>query len=258
MPDTEPFDFMATFREKLVGRTALLLEDEDIVREHVAGSLRGIGFARVDGVLTGEEAVALAERGRYDVLILDRMTASMDGLTALRTIRAGRHATTPAIFLTALGSERSRLEGLSEGDDYLIKPVSDEELFARLAVLLRRAERSTPMAGEAPVTAGLLTVWPTAMRATLAGVPIDLTPREFRVLALLAENAGLPVTRSMLWSRCWASYTFEPSNFTNTIDVQISRLRRKLAAAGEASGIDTDGMIAAVRVQGIVLRPPCA
>lgn len=254
----DPHDILHAFRERLIGRSALLLEDEDTVRAHVGALLRSVGFARVDEATTGEEAVASADRDRYDVLILDRMTPAMDGLSALQAIRrAGRNRTTPAIFLSALGSQRNRLEGLAEGDDYLVKPVSDEELFARLAVLLRRSERSVAEA-EHILSAGLLSIDRQAQNATLAGAPIDLTPREFAVLTLLAENAGLPVTRSMLWSTCWQSYTFEPSNFVNTIDVQISRLRRKLATAGETVGIDTGTMIVAVRVQGIMLRPPCA
>lgn len=257
--EADPHDILHAFRERLVGRSALLLEDEDTVRDHVAALLHSVGFARVTEVSTGEEAIDRAARDRYDVLILDRMTTSMDGLSALQAIRrSGKNQATPAIFLSALGSQRNRLEGLAEGDDYLVKPVSDEELFARLAVLLRRSERGAAEAGDHGLTVGALSIDRQSMRATLKGTPIDLTPREYAVLSLLAENAGLPVTRSMLWSTCWRSYTFEPSNFVNTIDVQISRLRRKLAAAGEAHGIDTTAMIVAVRVQGIMLRSPCA
>lgn len=250
-------DIMATFREKLIGRSALVLEDEDTMRDHMVRMLRDIGFSHIDEATTGEEAVARADRHRYDVLILDRMTASMDGVTALRAIRqSATNAATPAIFLSALGSERHRLEGLAEGDDYLVKPVSDEELFARLAVLLRRAERPRSQPDDAPLTVGILSIDRQRLSATLGGMPIDLTPREFSVLAVLAENAGLPVTRSMLWSRCWQSFTFEPTNFVNTIDVQISRLRRKLVAVGDACGVDASAMIVAVRVQGIMLCPP--
>jgi len=256
--DADPHDILCAFRERLVGRSALLLEDEDTVRDHVARLLHSVGFAYVAEVTTGEEAIDLARHERYDVLILDRMTRSMDGLSALQAIRrSGRNQSTPAIFMSALGSQRNRLEGLSEGDDYLVKPVSDEELFARLAVLLRRAERGGSRAGDQMLTVGALSIDRQSMRAMLKGTPIDLTLREYAVLSLLAENAGLPVTRSMLWSTCWQSYTFEPSNFVNTIDVQISRLRRKLAAASEGHGIDTTAMIVAVRVQGIMLRPPC-
>ncbi len=252
-------DYMGMFRERLVGRTALLLEDEDTVRDHVASLLWSVGFARVDQAITGEEAVAHAHRRAYDICILDRMTPAMDGLTALRSIRASPlNTATPAVFLSALGSERHRLEGLAEGDDYLVKPVSDAELFARIAVLLRRSARSTGAADDGPLAVGALTVDRHTLRATMAGNVIDLTSREFAVLALLAENAGMPVTRSMLWAQCWPTFTFEPSNFVNTIDVQISRLRRKLTIAGNAAGIDASGVIVAMRVQGFVLRPPCA
>ena len=248
-------DPMQAFRALLVGRAALLLEDEPAVSAHIAHILRDIGFGRVDCVETGEAAVALALSRTYDVLILDRMTSSLDGLTALARIREqDSGAGVPALFLTALGSERHRLEGLaSGGDDYLVKPVSDEELLARVAVLLRRRSWSRGD-GSDTVTVGEMVLSKGALQATLKGHPIDLTAREFAILALLADNAGLPVTRSMLWSRCWSSYNFQPANFGNTIDVHISRLRRKLEAAGAAAGVDASDLIVAVRTQGIMLR----
>ncbi|RYY32668.1 MAG: response regulator transcription factor [Sphingomonadales bacterium] len=247
-------DPMEAFRTLLVGRAALLLEDEPSVSAHIEHALKAIGFARVDCVTTGEEAVEHALTNTYDILILDRMTPSLDGLSALSQIRArDGGAAVPALFLTALGSERHRIEGLaSGGDDYLVKPVSDEELLARVAVLLRR-RNWRPDPGET-VTVGQIAISKGALRATLAGAPIDLTAREFAILALLADNAGLPVTRSMLWSRCWSNYNFQPGNFGNTIDVHISRLRRKLEAAGEAAGVNVSDLIVAVRTQGIMLR----
>lgn len=251
-------DPMQAFRALLVGRAALLLEDEPAVSAHIKHTLTNIGFARVDCVETGEEAVELALSRSYDVLILDRMTQSLDGLSALSQIRArdGKKEV-PALFLTALGSERHRLEGLaSGGDDYLVKPVSDEELLARIAVLLRRRSWSRDENKGDVVTVGQITLAKGALRATLDGQPIDLTAREFAILALLADNAGLPVTRSMLWSRCWSSYNFQPANFGNTIDVHISRLRRKLQAAGATAGVDASDLIVAVRTQGIMLRNP--
>lgn len=257
MTDNLLDDPMQAFRALLVGRAALLLEDEPAVSAHIVHTLRGIGFDRIDCAESGEAAIALALANSYDVLILDRMTTSLDGLSALRHIREqGKGGDVPALFLTALGSERHRLEGLaSGGDDYLVKPVSDEELLARVAVLLRRRGRAR-IGGDDSVTVGHIALVKGALRATFGDHPIDLTAREFSILALLADNAGLPVTRSMLWSRCWSNYNFQPSNFGNTIDVHISRLRRKLEAAGSVAGIDASDLIVAVRTQGIMLRTP--
>jgi two-component system OmpR family response regulator len=250
-------DSMQAFRTLLVGRAALLLEDDPAVSAHIHHILTNVGFARIDCVDRGEDAVALAAAHSYDILIFDRMTASLDGLAALAQIRAREvRAATPALFLTALGSERHRIEGLaSGGDDYLVKPVSDEELLARIAVLLRRRQWSRADAGQADsIAIGPLTILKSALRATLGGQLVDLTPREFAILALLADNVGLPVTRSMLWSICWSNYNFQPASFGNTIDVHISRLRRKLQAAGKLVGVDTVDMIVAVRTQGMMLR----
>lgn len=249
---------MAELRALLVGRSALVLEDEAPVAEHIVHCLKQAGFARVDLVDIGEAAIEKARAHEYDILLLDRMTPSLDGLAALSAIRrlpAGNGA--PALFLTALGSERHRIEGLAAGgDDYLVKPVSDEELLARVAVLLRRQMRAAaPADRSAPIQLGLLALVQSELRASLAGAPIDLTAREYSILQVLGENAGLPVTRSMLWSRCWSNYTFQPSNFANTIDVHISRLRRKLAAAGEQAGVDASDAIVALRTQGFTLRP---
>jgi two-component system OmpR family response regulator len=241
-----------------VGRSALVLEDEAPVAEHIVHCLKRAGFARVDQVADGEAAIDRARDSEYDILLLDRMTPSLDGLAALAAIRRfPSAAATPALFLTALGSERHRIEGLAAGgDDYLVKPVSDEELLARVAVLLRRQMRvQASVDRTAPIHLGALLLMPRELRVSLAGTVIDLTAREFSILQTLAENAGLPVTRSMLWSRCWSNYTFQPSNFANTIDVHISRLRRKLAAAGEQAGVDASDAIVALRTQGFTLRP---
>lgn len=255
MLDTPTDALMDAFRALLVGKRALVLEDDADLCAHIAGSLAAAGFADVDCVMTGEEAIERALRRDYDVLILDRTTPSLDGLSALIEIRRRSPRHVPALFLTSLGSERSRIEGLAGGgDDYLVKPVSDEELLARVAALLRRHPPERGAATLETIEVGPLSVMPRALRATLGGVEADLTPREFSILALLAENAGLPVTRSMLWSRCWSTYNFQPSNFANTIDVHVSRLRRKLEAAGTAAGIEARDMIVAVRVQGIMLR----
>lgn len=246
-----------SFRQLFLGRSALILEDEGEVAELIATALDRAGFARVDVVANGVEAVARAGTDPFDVLILDRQTPELDGLEALGRIRSegGRSARAPALFLTALGSERHRIEGLAGGgDDYAVKPLSEIELLARLAALLRRREwdGASPAGGE--LVCGPLRIDAGTMTASLCGNALELTAREFSILSLLARNIGLPVTRSMLWSVCWSTYNFVPANFANTIDVHVSRLRRKLEAAGGELPAGLTPLVVAVRSQGLMLR----
>lgn len=246
-----------SFRRLFLGRSALILEDEAEVAELIAAALERAGFDRVDVVGNGREAVERAGTDAFDILILDRQTPELDGLGALGSIRSGggRSNRAPALFLTALGSERHRIEGLAVGgDDYAVKPLSEIELLARLAALLRRREWDGAATSETALDCGPLRIDTGAMTATLCDQPLDLTAREFSILSLLARNIGLPVTRSMLWSVCWSTYNFVPANFANTIDVHVSRLRRKLEAAGGDLPASLNPMIVAVRSQGLMLR----
>ncbi|MBV7256881.1 response regulator transcription factor [Pacificimonas sp. WHA3] len=248
------------FRALFVDRSALLLEDEPAVAGYLASVLSRNGFTSVDTVASGEDAVRHAGARTYDVLILDRMTAGLDGLGALAQIRAGdgpsRRA--PALFLTALGSERHKIEGLAAGsDDYAVKPLSDVELLARVAALLRRfawAKEAAPAGQDMTISIGSLILDPGKMTAELCGHNLDLTPREHSILQLLARNVGLPVTRTMLWSECWSNYNFMPENAANTIDVHMSRLRKKLDPACDCLPDELCPIIVSVRSQGLMLR----
>ncbi len=255
----QEYDMMIeqSFRSLFLGRSALILEDESEVAELIATALDRAGFGRVDVVGTGTAAVDRASLEPFDILILDRQTPELDGLGALGRIRSegGRSTRAPALFLTALGSERHRIEGLAGGgDDYAVKPLSEIELLARLAALLRRREWDGASPAGDELICGPLTIDAGTMRASLCGNMLDLTAREFSILSLLARNIGLPVTRSMLWSVCWSTYNFVPANFANTIDVHVSRLRRKLEAAGTELAADLNPLIVAVRSQGLMLR----
>ena len=246
-----------TFRRLFLGRSALILEDEEEVADLLASALRRAGFDRVEVTGDGLEAVRLAGESCYDVLILDRQTPGIDGLGALGRIRdaSGQSTRAPALFLTALGSERHRVEGLAGGgDDYAVKPLSEIELLARLAALLRRRAWDSGAGEDGALVCGPLRIDPGSMTASLCGAQLDLTAREFAILSLLARNAGLPVTRSMLWSICWSTYNFVPANFANTIDVHVSRLRRKLEAAASCIPAHLSPLIVAVRSQGLMLR----
>lgn len=253
-------DPFAQLAEGFAGRVALLLEDEPALSEHVAGRLRRAGFARVDQVDTGEAALEAAEREAYDILVLDRLTRGLDGLETLKRIRAGGgpSADAPALMLTALGGERQKVEGLMGGaDDYMAKPVGDEELLARIAAQLRRAGRRARPAG-ADVVNGPFRLSPGARtlrfekdgRAHL----VDLSPLEFAIVQELMTARGQPVTKTMLWDRCWVEWKFLPDNFVNIIDARISALRRRLKEQCPELPEDLHPLIVSARSQSLVFR----
>jgi DNA-binding response OmpR family regulator len=259
---TDPADPYAALTRIFEGRTALLLEDDAALADHVAGKLDRAGFGGVDRAVTGEEAISKASERAYDVLILDRITPGMDGLSALNAIRGGDgpSAEAPALFLTALGGERQKVEGLMAGaDDYVAKPVGDEELLARVAAQLRRTKRAN---GDAPK--GELTNGPFRLSTgarTLAFHPqgaqprmLDLSPLEFAIVAELMAARGQPVTKSMLWDRCWIEWKFLPDNYVNIIDARISALRRRLKEQCPELPESLHPLIVSARSQSLVFR----
>jgi two-component system OmpR family response regulator len=199
----------------------LLIEDDRQMADYLRKALGEVG-AVTDYAADGREGLLLAAGGDYDALILDRMLPSLDGLAILRTLRASGNQT-PVLILSALGEVDDRVEGLrAGGDDYLVKPFAFSELHARLEALLRRGS------GEAPETrlrVGDLEIDLLKREVVRAGRPIQLQPREFRLLEYLMRHAGQVVTRTMLLEQVW-DYHFDPQ--TNVIDVHISRLRGKI------------------------------
>lgn len=259
---SDPADPYATLSRIFAGRSALLLEDDAALADHVAGKLDRAGFGSIDRAVTGEEAIALASANRYDVMILDRITPGMDGLSALDSIRngAGPSAEAPALFLTALGGERQKVEGLMAGaDDYVAKPVGDEELLARVAAQLRRAGRSNGDAPRSELTNGPFRLSHGAR--TLAYQPpggegrmLDLSPLEFAIVGELMAARGQPVTKSMLWDRCWVEWKFLPDNYVNIIDARISALRRRLKEQCPELPDSLHPLIVSARSQSLVFR----
>ncbi len=199
----------------------LLIEDDRQMADYLRKALGEVG-AVTDYAGDGREGLLLAASGDYDALILDRMLPGLDGLGILRTLRASGNRT-PVLILSALGEVDDRVEGLrAGGDDYLVKPFAFSELHARLEALLRRGS------GEAPETrlrVGDLEIDLLKREVLRAGRPIQLQPREFRLLEYLMRHAGQVVTRTMLLEQVW-DYHFDPQ--TNVIDVHISRLRGKI------------------------------
>ena len=219
----------------------LLVEDDPSVAAYIRKALEEGGHV-VDLRSDGRAGLLQASTERYDLILLDRMLPHVDGLKILQTLRATGDST-PVLILSALGDVDERVKGLrAGGDDYLPKPVAMSELLARVEALARRG----PLAEEpAEMRVGPIVIDRLAHRVELEGRPVDLTPREYRILELLARHAGRVVTRSMLLEHVW-NYHFDPQ--TNVIDQHLSRLRHKLAA------ISAIPLVHTVRGAGYTLR----
>jgi len=170
----------------------------------------------------GAAALACLARRSFDLLILDVMMATVDGLELLRRLR--KEANIPVLVLTALADEKDRILALELGaDDCLVKPFSVRELVARLRAILRRSANGRP--DSAPLALGALAIYPATMAATLAGVPVRLTTAEFMLLEALARSAGRVQSRETLTYQALGR-PLEP--FDRSIDTHISNIRRKL------------------------------
>lgn len=205
-----------------MGRKILLVEDDGETAAYVANGLREEGHL-VEAVTDGSEGLFRATGETFDLIILDRMVPALDGLSALKALRAAGIAT-PVLILSALASVSDRIDGLDAGsDDYLVKPFAFAELLARVNALLRRSEARPP--ADPRIVVGDLEIDPLSRTVKRAGRPIELKPREYRLLEYFARNHGRVVTRTMLLEQVW-DYHFDPG--TNVIDVHVSRLRRRL------------------------------
>jgi two-component system, OmpR family, response regulator len=221
----------------------LVVEDDRETASYLHKGLSESGYV-VDRAGDGREGLFLASSGGYDAIVLDRMLPGMDGLAVLGALRAAG-IRTPALILSALGSVDDRVKGLRAGsDDYLVKPFAFSELLARIEALLRRG---TVMPAATTLRVADLELNLLTRTVKRAGKPIDLLPREFRLLEYLMRNAGHVVTRTMLLEHVW-DYHFDPQ--TNVIDVHVSRLRQKIDKSFERPLLHT------VRGAGYSLRAP--
>ena len=198
-----------------------IVEDDQEAAAYMVKGLKESGYV-VDHVVDGREALYRVAAETYDVVVVDRMLPSVDGLTIVKTMRSAGNQT-PVLILSALGDVDDRVKGLKAGgDDYLVKPYAFAELLARLEALLRRGRSDAPgtLLKVADLEMDLV-----ARTVRRAGQPIELKPKEFALLEYLMRHAGHVVTRTMLLENVW-DYSFDPQ--TNVIDVHVSRLRHKI------------------------------
>jgi len=201
----------------------LVVEDEASLAQQLTSSIAEAGYA-VDHAADGEQADFLAQTEQYDAMVLDLGLPKIDGLTLLRKWRHAGLAT-PVLVLTARGSWHEKVRGIDDGaDDYVSKPFRIEEVLARLRALLRRAGGYATR----ELRAGSLTLDPRAARVTLDGAPVKLTSHEFRVLSYLMHHRGRVVSQPELIEHIYAQ---DFDRDSNTVEVFIARLRRKLGAS---------------------------
>ena len=235
----------------------LIVEDDDAIARPLAKGLEREGLD-VDRVETGTDALDHSATGDFDVVLLDLGLPDRDGFDVCRELRA--RSDVPIIVVTARSEEVDRVVGLELGaDDYIVKPFGFRELLARIrAVARRRAPVSTPLGDDVAfgngtghggehgsvVEVGTLTVDRRTRRVTVDGNPVALTPKEFDLLAFLADDAGAVRPRQELLENVWDPHWYGP---TKTLDVHVAAVRRKL---GDPSVIET------VRGVGFRLKTP--
>lgn len=220
----------------------LVVEDEPELAEVLKQGLKEEHYA-VDVAADGEHGLFQAQTYPYDLIILDILLPRLDGLSLLKALRAGGNAV-PILLLTAKDELSDKVQGLDLGaDDYLTKPFGFSELLARVRALLRRG-KGPPLR---VLHVGDLTVDLFAHRVTRNGQEIELTAKEYEVLAYLARHADRVVTRTELSEHVWAG---DFDSFSNVIDVFVYRLRQKVDQ-GRASKL-----LHTVRGAGYILKSP--
>lgn len=217
----------------------LIVEDDDEIAQVLQRSLRLEGYeTRI--AADGEAALGAAAEYVPDLVVLDLGLPKMDGIEVARRLRAADDV--PILVLTARDAVESRVEGLDSGaDDYLVKPFERQELLARLRALLRRR----PPRGSASLVVADLQLNPDTHEVRRGERPVELTQREFELLEYLMRNERIVVPRQRLLEDVWG---YDPFATTNTIEVFVSNLRRKLEAGGEPRLLHT------IRGAGYVLR----
>ena len=199
----------------------LIVEDEPDLLASLAQALREEGYA-VDTADNGDDGLFNAEGTDYDAIILDVMLPGLDGWEVLKRLRATKQ--TPVLMLTARDQSRDRVRGLDTGaDDYVVKPFDLNEIFARLRALIRRTNHKTTNL----IELGPVTVDTAARHVLLNGKPVELTAREYSLVAFLGLHRGEVVTRTQLYEHLFDE---NESSMSNLLDVHVSNVRKKLGA----------------------------
>jgi len=213
-----------------IGGRVLIVEDDVDIADVLRRSLRNEGY-EVRTSADGVEALDVAAGFSPDLVVLDLGLPGMDGVEVCRRLRSDGDV--PILMLTARAETEDRVTGLDSGaDDYLVKPFERKELLARIRALLRRR----PPRGSASLQVGDLCLNPDTREVRRGEREIELTNREFELLEFLMRNERLVVSRERLLDEVWG---YDPMAATNTIDVFISNLRRKLEAGGEGRLLHT-------------------
>ena len=221
----------------------LVIEDDTETATYIVEGLKAGGHA-ADHVSDGRNGLIIATTTSYDVIVVDRMLPSLDGLAMVKTIREAG-VKVPILFLTARGGIDDRVEGLEAGgDDYLTKPFAFSELMARLNALARRPPLTVM---QTVLRVADLQMDLIARQVKRGSQEVDLQPREFQLLEYLMRNAGRVVTRTMLLEHVW-DFHFDPK--TKIVETHISRLRAKLQQVSRQELIHT------IRGSGYVIRAP--
>jgi two-component system copper resistance phosphate regulon response regulator CusR len=198
----------------------LIVEDESKTAAYLRKGLSEHGFV-VDTAAQGDDGLYLALTGHYDLIILDVMLPQVDGWSILAEMRQ-RGTPTPVLFLTARDAIHDRVKGLELGaDDYLVKPFAFSELLARVRTILRRG----PLRHWEVLRVADLEIDPLRFQARRGGIRLELTPKEFALLSLLARRMGEVLSRTLIAEQVW-DMNFDSD--TNVVDVAVRRLRRKV------------------------------
>jgi two-component system, OmpR family, response regulator len=227
-----------------VRRRILVVEDDAETARQLVESLATNGY-QVDLAANGSDALSRGHSADYAVMTIDRMLPDIDGLAVMQRLREDGVAT-PVLIVSALGEIDDRVRGLrAGGDDYLVKPFAFAELLARVEALARR---SATVVKETLLRVGDLKMDLVSRTVSRRGREIKLLPREFQLLEYLVRHEGRVVPRAMLLQHVWDLH-FDPT--TNTIDVYVGRVRRKV------DGEQAYPLIHTVRGVGYCVRAPC-
>lgn len=197
----------------------LLVEDEEKIARYIELELTHEGYT-VEKTADGREGLALAESGRFDLMLLDIMLPGLNGLEVLRRLR--KTSSMPVIMLTARDAVMDKVTGLDMGaDDYMTKPFSIEELLARIRLVLRKQQSQQAQT----LQGGPVTLDVARHSVQVDGQNVELTGREFALLQMLLENPGIVLTRDALLEKVWG---YDYAGETNIVDVYIRYLRTKI------------------------------